>query len=300
MRFKGLDLNLLVTLDVLIEERSVSRAAERLHLSQPSVSAALAKLRDYFNDPLLEAQGKRMVPTPHALQLRPVLADVLGNVDRMIIQARHFDPATSDRWFHVCISDYLSTVIFPRLVPLLQKQAPRVRLELLTPSQLALDQLEQGEIDVALMPQENCLPDHPAELLFEERYVVAGWSGNPLLAAPLDEEAFFAAAHVAVRVGSGPRRSFAEDQLLQRGRERQIEVVAASFLQVPELLIGTSRITVMHERLAQTLASRLPLAHQPMPFDFPVMREMIQYHRMRASDASLGWLVARLREAAQG
>ena len=92
MRFKGLDLNLLVTLDVLIEERSVSRAAERLHLSQPSVSAALAKLRDYFNDPLLEIQGKRMVPTAHALQLRPVLAEVLGNVDRMIIQARHFDP----------------------------------------------------------------------------------------------------------------------------------------------------------------------------------------------------------------
>jgi LysR family transcriptional regulator, nod-box dependent transcriptional activator len=299
MRFKGLDLNLLVTLDVLIEERSVSRAAERLHLSQPSVSAALAKLRDYFNDPLLEIQGKRMVPTAHAMQLRPVLAEVLGNVDRMIIQARHFDPATSDRWFHVCLSDYLSTVLFPRLVPLLQKQAPHIRLELLPPSQLALDQLEQGEIDVALLPQENCLPDHPAELLFEERFVVAGWSGNPLMAQSIDEAAFFAAPHVAVRVGTGPRRSFAEDQLQQRGRERQVEVVVSSFVQVPELLVGTSRLTVMHERLAQALATRLPLAFQPMPFEFPVMREMIQFHRGRMSDASLGWLIARLREAAR-
>ena len=299
MRFKGLDLNLLVTLDVLIEERSVSRAAERLHLSQPSVSAALAKLRDYFNDPLLEIQGKRMVPTAHAMQLRPVLADVLGNVDRMIIQARHFDPVTSDRWFHVCLSDYLSTVLFPRLVPLLQKQAPRIRLELLPPSQLALERLEQGEIDVALLPQENCLPDHPAELLFEEHFVVVGWAGNPLLEQPIDEAAYFAARHVAVRVGTGPRRSFAEDQLQQRGRERQVEVVASSFVQVPELLLGTARLTVMHERLAQALAARLPLAFQPMPFEFPVMREMIQYHRGRISDASLGWLIARLREAAR-
>lgn len=299
MRFKGLDLNLLVTLDVLIEERSVSRAAERLHLSQPAVSAALAKLRDYFNDSLLESQGKRMVPTAYAMQLHPVLAEVLGNVDRMIIQARHFDPATSDRWFHVCLSDYLSTVLFPRLMPLLQSHAPHIRLELLPPSEQALELLEQGEIDVALLPQENCLPDHPAELLFEERFVVAGWSSNPLLARPLDEAGFYGASHVAVLVGTTPRRSFAEDQLQQRGRERQVEVVASSFMQVPELLVGTARITVMHERLARTLATRLPLVFQPLPFEFPVMREMIQYNRGRMSDASLGWLVARLHEAAR-
>ena len=299
MRFKGLDLNLLVTLDVLIEERSVSRAAERLHLSQPAVSAALAKLRDYFNDSLLESQGKRMVPTAYAMQLHPVLADVLGNVDRMIIQGRHFDPATSDRWFHVCLSDYLSTVLFPRLMPLLQSQSPRIRLELLPPSEHALELLEQGEIDVALLPQENCLPDHPAELLFEEHFVVAGWSGNPLLAKPIDEAGFFGASHVAVLVGTTPRRSFAEDQLQQRGRDRQVEVVASSFMQVPELLVGTARITVMHERLARTLATRLPLVFQPLPFEFPVMREMIQYNRGRMSDASLGWLIARLQEAAR-
>ena len=76
-------------------------------------------------------------------------------------------------------------------------------------------------------------------------------------------------------------------------------MVASSFVQVPELLVGTTRLTVMHERLAQALATRLPLAFQPMPFEFPVMREMIQFHRGRISDASLGWLIARLREAAR-
>lgn len=300
MRFKGLDLNLLVTLDVLIELRSVSRAAERLHLSQPAVSAALARLRDFFNDPLLEIQGKRMIPTPKALQLQPVLSDLLANVDRMIVQGRQFDPATSTQWFRVCISDYLSTVLFPRLVSLLHAQGPGIRLDLQTPSDLALSLLEQGEIDVLLLPKDHCLRDHPAELLFEERYVVAGWAGNPLLAAPITEEDFYAARHVAVAIGASAeeRTSFAEDQLSARGRERQVEVMAYSFTQVPALLIDTPRLTLMQERLARSLATTLPVAWQPLPFDFPVMHEMIQYHRGRGSDPALGWLVARIHEAA--
>jgi DNA-binding transcriptional LysR family regulator len=217
----------------------------------------------------------------------------------MLIQARQFDPATSDRWFHICLSDYLSTVLFPRLVPLLQKQSPRVRLNLQPPTDLALAQLEQGEIDVLLVPRENCLRDHPAELLFEERYVIAGWAGNPLLGQPVTEDSFYSANHVDVGIGSVDRHSFAEDQLQARGRERNVEVIASSFMQVPELLVGTARLTLMQERLARVLAARLPLAWQPLPFEFPVMREMIQYHRGRASDPSLGWLIARLREAAQ-
>src|SRR5512139_3494743 len=126
MRFKGLDLNLLAALDVLIEERSVSRAAERLHLSQPSVSAALARLRDYFNDPLLEIQGKRMVPTARALQLVPMLKELLADVETMIMQARQFEPETSNRWFRICVSDYLATVLIARLVTSLQREAPGI------------------------------------------------------------------------------------------------------------------------------------------------------------------------------
>ena len=300
MRFKGLDLNLLVTLDVLIDERSVSRAAERLHLSQPAVSAALARLREFFNDPLLESQGKRMVLTPKALQLQPVLNELLTNVDRMIVQGRQFDAATSTQWFRICISDYLSTVLFPHLTPLLVAHGPGIRLDLQTPSDHALSQLELGAIDVLLLPKEHCLRDHPAELLFEERYVIAGWIANPVLAAPLSEEDFYAARHVAVEIGGSAeeRASFSEDQLNARGRERQIDVMASSFTQVPALLIGTPRLTLMQERLARTLARTLPIAWQPLPFEFPLMREMIQYHRARGSDPALGWLIARIREAA--
>lgn len=299
MRFKGLDLNLLVTLDILIEERSVSRAAERLHLSQPSVSAALARLREYFNDPLLASQGKRMVLTPQAQQLRPVLTQLLANVDTMIIQSRPFDPATTDRWFRLCLSDYLSTVLFPRLMPILQERAPRVRLDLQPPSQQAIDLFDQGEIDVLLIPHAHCLLGHPTELLFEEHHVVAAWSENPLIQQPLTVEQFCAAGHIAVGIGTGARQSFAESNLNALRLERRVETVASSFLQVPELLIGTQRVTVMHARLARTLSQRVPLAWQPLPFEFPAMREMIQYHRGRAADPSLAWLISCLRESAQ-
>ncbi|HSI16835.1 MAG TPA: LysR family transcriptional regulator, partial [Sphingomonas sp.] len=106
MRFQGLDLNLLVALDVLIEERSVSRAAERLHLSQPAMSAALRRLRDYFNDPILAAHGKKMIPTPHALRLRGALRTLLTDVERMVSLSTQFDPATSQRRFRIGTSDY--------------------------------------------------------------------------------------------------------------------------------------------------------------------------------------------------
>jgi DNA-binding transcriptional LysR family regulator len=300
MRFKGLDLNLLVALDVLLEERSVSRAAERLHLSQPSASAALARLREYFNDPLLESQGKRMIPTAFALRLRPLLADVLGDVDRMLGQVQRFDPATSTRWFHIAVSDYLVAVLFPRFVRLVQEQAPLLRFDLQSPTDSTYALMDQGEIDVLLTPQEHCARDHPTELLFEERFVVAGWAENPVFDGELTEEAFYEAGHVVTAMGQIDRASFAEDRLHARGRERRVEIIAFSFTQVPDLLVGTRRLSVMHERLARSMAERYAIRYCHPPFDFPIMREMAQFHRSRATDPALQWLLARLREAAAG
>ncbi len=299
MRFKGLDLNLLVALDALIEERSVSRAAERLHLSQPSMSAALARLREYFNDPLLENQGKRMVPTPRALQLVPLLTELLTDVEQMLQQARQFDPVSSDRWFRICASDYLATILLPALVQRWAKHAPRIRIDFRSPADSVLRQLEVGEIDLILVPQDHCLRDQPAEVLFEERHVVAGWSSNPLMQQPLSEEAFYGAGHIAVRIGEINRTSFAENFMLTRGRERRIEIHASSFTLVPGLLAGTERLAVMHERLAIKMADSHALAFCPMPFEFPVMREMIQYHRNRALDPSLQWLIQEIRSVAE-
>lgn len=299
MRFKGFDLNLLMALDVLIEERSVSRSAERLHLSQPAMSAALRRLRDYFNDPILAAHGKKMIPTPHALHLRTMVRDLLTGVEEMVAASTRFEAARSRRHFKIGASDYISTVLFTTLVPELQRVAPGITLELVQPSDVMLPLLEQGELDLIITPEEHIAPDHPSELLFEERHVVAGWRDNPVFATPMTEAAFLAAGHVAVEIGRLRPTSFAETLLREQGRERVIEVLVSSFAVAPEMLMNTSRLAVMHERLARAYAGRIPLAYVDMPFDFPLMREMIQYHRTRAEDAGLRWLIGQIEQASK-
>ena len=154
MRFKRLDLNLLVVLDALLRERSVTRAAKELNLSQPAMSAALARLREYFNDDILVAHGKRMVPTAHAQDLAPKVARALLDIETLIEAAAVFDPASSERVFRICASDYVTVVLLQPLLVALEKSAPGIGFEISPPSPEALQQLEHGEIDFLLTPEE--------------------------------------------------------------------------------------------------------------------------------------------------
>lgn len=291
MRFKGLDLNLLLALDALLEECSVSRAAERLYLSQPAASAALARLRTWFGDPLLSPHGKRMVPTPYALRLKPMLTNLLAEIDVLVSQPALFDPATAKRRFRICTSDYLTSVVLRPLLVDLARSAPGIELEIVAPTDSSEDMLERGEIDLLMTPHEYVSPAHPSRLLLEEQHVVAGWSDNPLFGAPINVDAFCSAGHVTVRIGRLLRMTFAEAQLRARGIVRREEVVVPSFALVPELLVGTARLAIMHERLARHAAANLPIRYTPLPFDFPPMREMVQFHRARADDPGLLWLL---------
>ncbi len=300
MRFKGLDLNLLLALDVLLEERSVSRAAQRLNISQPALSASLARLREYFGDPLLVPQGRRMIPTSDALAMQEEIRHILDRVDLVIARSTSFDPANSRRSFRICASDYLTVVLFPQFIPAIAREAPLIGIDLIPPSTEAQTALERGELDLLLTPEEHCVAGHPAELLFEERHVVAGWKDSPLFASEITEKGFLAAGHIAVRIGGANRASFAETHLGDRSQARRIEIIASSFTSVPDLLVGTNRLAVMHERLARVMAQRLPIAWQELPFTFPPMREMIQFNRARKEDAGLAWLIGQLHRAADG
>lgn len=290
MRFKGLDLNLLVALDVLLEEASVSRAAERLHLSQPATSAALRRLRSWFGDPLLAPHGKRLMLTPYALRLRPQLTQLLAGIDAFASQPALFEPATAQRRFRIAMSDYLANVVLGPLTIAIARSAPGIELEILTPDDTAPDQLERGEIDLIIAPQEFIDPRNPSRLVLEEQHVVAGWKHNALMAGPLTAKTFAAAGHVSVRLGRITRMTFAEAQLRALGIVRREELIVPSFALVPDLLVGTMRLGIMHERLARRAARRSDIAIAPLPFPFPPMREMAQYHRARADDAGLLWL----------
>lgn len=300
MRFKGLDLNLMVALDVLLETRSVSGAARQMNITQPAMSAALNRLRDYFKDDLLVVHGKRMLPTAHGANLARLIKPILADVHNVVLTSAVFDPATSERRFRIVASDYLTTVLIAPLLAHLEVVAPAVRLELRLPNENAMSRLERGEIDLLLTPDFFISPAHPSTLVFEENHVVVGWKENPIFDVPMDEAAFFSQGHVAVIMGDRPEPAFAERMMEAQGKIRRVEASAPSFTTVPWLVIGTKRLAVMHERLARRLAVDLPLATAPMPFAFPVMREMMQYHRANAADAGLTWLREQITNFAAG
>ncbi len=299
MRFKGLDLNLLAAFDVLLESRSVSAAARQMNLSQPAMSAALTRLREYFADELLVVQGKRMYPTAFAEALVPQVRDTLRSVEAMLTASNRFDPATTQRTFRLIASDYVVTAVLAPLLQALPRLAPGLRIELVLPSDAAHAELREGRADLLIAPEQFILSDHPSELLCEERHVVIGSSHNAAFAdhgPSLD--AFLTAGHVSVRIGAGRDHAFADRQLNQMGLERRIEIEVPSFSTIPWMLMDTQRMAVIQERLARRLVAAFPLAMATLPFAFQPMREMVQYHRTRSSDEGLRWLMARLREVA--
>lgn len=299
MRFKGLDLNLLHAFDVLMEERSVSRAARRLNLSQPAMSAALARLRDYFRDELLVAHGKRMHPTVHAEGLVLGVKQALRDIDALLTSSSSFDPATSERIFRIVTSDYVTVALLVPLITRLAEEAPGIRLDLVLPGPGAVAQISEGKADLLITPDHYVADEHPAELLYEEDHVVVGWAENPIFARGLSARDFEAAGHVSVSVGSGRTPAFADRELELQARQRRIEVTCANFTSIPWLVCGTMRLALMQERLVAPVARQFPIAWAPVPFPLTPMREMMQHHRAREPDEGLRWLRERIRQAAR-
>jgi LysR family transcriptional regulator, nod-box dependent transcriptional activator len=302
MHFQKLDLNLLVALDALIEERSVSRAADRLNLSQSAMSSALSRLREYFGDELLVPVGRRMEPTALALNLAPAIREILQRI-RVTIQARpSFDPATAERRFRVMTSDYLVEVLLADVLRELADTAPGIQMQILPSNAASFALFLKGDIDLIITPEDHTLPDHPRSALFEDTYSCVVWSENDAVSEPLTLEQYLAMRHVVVHVG------FDQPSILERwlsehiadldARQRRIDVVAPSFGVVPLLIVGTQRIATMHTRHARVYAKLLPLRLLAPPPSFPTMREMMQWHRHLDTDPGLRWLTDLLQRMA--
>lgn len=292
MRLDQFDLNLLVAFNVLIEERGVTRAAARLNLTQSAMSAALKRLREAFGDEILVQHGRHMVPTPGALSLAPDVAAAVLDLRAILASGMRFDPALSRRRFRIVASDYITTVCIGPALRALQQDAPAVQIEISLPRSDILEDLEHGEVDLLFSPEQFLGPEHPRELVFEERHVVVGCAQNPDLQTPIDTEAFHRCGHVVVSVSRDG--TFIDNFLREQNVQRRIEVICASFSQVPWMLPGTTRIALMHERLAREYAQHLPLTIHEPPFPLPVMREMMQFHSARANDRGLTWLREKL------
>ena len=296
MRFNHLDLNLLVALDVLLEEQNITRAAERLHMTQSATSGVLGRLRSYFEDELLVQVGRKMQPTNYALELAKPVREVLLTIQSSITAKPVFDPSTSKRHFRLVTSDYLISVLFAQVIQKIHEEAPHITFEMLGPSDNSGELLTRGEVDLMIVPERYTLEGHPSRLLFEEDHVCVVWQENTLVGDSLTLEQYMEMGHVSVGFGRSRHMSIEEWFMGQYGFNRRLEVITNDFNTLPQLIVGTQRIATMHQRLARLYAKHLPLRILQPPVKIPVMREVMLWHRSVDGDPMHRWLRERISE----
>ena len=298
LKLANLDLNLLVSLDALLAERSVSRAAERLGLSQPSLSASLARLRRHFRDDLLVRVGNSYELTPLAAQLAEQTASALAAVARVFASEPDFDPATAEREFTVLMSDYAISVLGPQLAALL-RGAPDVRLRLHQIAIPAVNAAAQAlrDVDAMVLPH-GYLSGLPSQHLFTDRWVCIVAASHPAIGEKLTmtdlEELPMVVAH-----HEPASYTPAGKQLSMLGVQPRVQLVAETFLALPFLVAAGNGVALIQERLARQLAPAVPIRILPCPFEATPLIEALWWHPMYARDAGHRWLRQLFADAAE-
>lgn len=298
MRFGRLDLNLLVALDVLLTERSVSLAADRLCLSQSATSSALGRLREYFGDELLVVKGRTMILTARAEELIEPVRAVLEQIRTTVAVAPPFDPATAERTIRIMASDYSTEVLLTGVLSDLEKEAPNLRFEVQPMHDNPIEAIDRGYVDLLLTIDYAISADHPSQMLFEDDYVVVGDPANPAMSGAMTRDLYFSLGHVTARFGKARVPAFEDWFVRRQKQQRRVEVVAPSFLSLPGLIVGTNRVATVHRRMAEIVVRTMPLVMRETPFDIPPIREVVQWNLANNNDRALRWLVERMHAAA--
>jgi len=286
----AVDLNLLAVFDVLMAERSVTRAAQRLRLTQPAVSHALGRLRLQLKDPLLVRGPGGMEPTPFALSMAGRLRSLLDELDGLTRPDTSFVPARAERQFTLGLSDYVAFVLLPPLVSRLRAEAPGVRLLVRNATGASgAGMVEAGAVDLAV----GYYPTPPKRLkrlhLFNEDFLCAARWGHPAFARPLTPDIFAGLDHLNVSL-AGEAEGYIDAALAESGIRRRIQVTAGHFLMAPFLLRGSDLVATEPSRLLKALAAPLELAFRPPPVPVPGFAVHALRHERSAGDQALNWL----------
>lgn len=287
------DLNLLRVLDALLRERNVSRAAERLALSQPAVSNALNRLRDLLGDPLLVRVGRAMQPTPRALALETPIRAALRQIEQSLVVGEGFDPARSRQRFTLAVTDYVELICMPPLLRQLADEAPGVKIAVrhLSPS-LPAEALDQGELDLVLGRFEGIPTRFSSRRWMSETLRLVARRDHPHLAEAPDLATFLRLRHLWVH--GGQTRGMVDQWLGEQGLARDIVYTTPNYLQAAHIVVGTDLTVVLPTRLAQHFAGLLPLAVHPLPFALGPFHLDLVSVAQREDDEALQWLIERL------
>lgn len=285
---RSLDFNMLLTLDALYEERSVTRAAKRLSVTQPTVSGTLLRLRDVFRDPLFVRGRGAMLPTPRADELARSIKRVLSDAETLLKQEA-FDPATAEFTARICANDYSLKVIIVPLLRRLRRDARNIRLAIL-PFEIAelSRKLADREIDLALTVPEMAPPDYPSRFLFSDRYVAVVGNQHPIRGTAISLDDFCLQEHVLVSPTGGSFEGVVDKALSEIGRRRQVRLSVPSFQIVPKILEVEDLIAVVPERVIGDGDGRI--RKLTLPFPLQGADAIIVWHPRLQDDAGFSWL----------
>jgi DNA-binding transcriptional LysR family regulator len=298
-RLGNLDLNLLVSLDALLDQRSVTRAAQQLGLSQPALSASLARLRRHFHDDLLTRVGNEYRLSPLAVQLGPRVRRALDGVERVFTAQPEFDPLQTSREFTILLSDYACAVLGAPLADVLATEAPgaRLRLEHTTPD--AVDHAGQALLDTDLLVlPHGFVTDLPHADLLRDQWVLLVSADNKDVGDELSIEQLEAMPWVATYYGPTASTPAAR-HMRMLGIEPRVQVVTESFLTIPGLVAGTSRIALLQERLVRLLPVDYGVRALPCPFEAGPLVDAMWWHPTNEEDPEHRFLRALVLRVAQ-
>jgi DNA-binding transcriptional LysR family regulator len=268
MDSKRINLDLLVTLETLLVEQNVTRAAARLHLSQPAVSAQLNRLRHEFDDPLLIPAQRGMTPTAKAMELLDPLRQALDQVRATVATHKNFDPAKAKLTVAIACTDYLQAAVIKPLVLKLRMRAPGVRVALRNLDMPQLEtQMARGDVDLGLMTPQAAPLSLRSRHLFDERYVLIGRRKHPRLRNGITVEEFAQLEHVVVSLDGGGFVTPVDNALTALGHRRNAVLSAASFLFVPEIVSHSDFVALVPERLVRDRADKLKVMDCPFPVE---------------------------------
>ncbi len=290
---RNLDLGLLVTLEALLAERNVTRAARRLNLSQPALSARLARLREAFSDALLVPAQRGMVLTQRALELQQPLHEALERVRRVVEDGAPPDPATMEATLVIAASDYVQYALLARFSVALRAEAPMIRIAWRALDVMALPtQLERGEVDLALAAPEHAPAAMRQRQLYEEGYAVIARQGHPSVQGSLDLDVFCALDHVVVSPQGGGFAGPADAALEAIGRRRTVALSTPGFLIVPEIISRSDMIALIPRRIAEGWSDRVQVMEAPLAIPGFVIASI--WHDRTTNHPAQGWLRERL------